>query len=263
MKKHLFLKSLLIAIGLLIASINTAWADATPVFLDATGTWDKDGAKFAVYIQKSDNSWYFYPNFMTKVTGTDHVYRAEMDVTAKTVIFIRKSNEASAANNWDNVWKQTHNYNFTDKNFFTISSTESDGKQQISSASLVNNSGGTVYFEKPAGWTNTNRYFAQGNDGYTTLIGLTAITNTNLYYCNVSAYKGASYMAFCATTSAWSSNSWGYSHISGNAGQYTGQKLWYNLNSGSAYLATSSGTSDLEVNSIGSDYNGLNKNQNN
>ena len=261
MKKHLFLKSLLIAIGLLIASINTAWADATPVFLDATGTWDKDGAKFAVYIQKSDNSWYFYPNFMTKVTGTDHVYRAEMDVTAKTVIFIRKSNEASAANNWDNVWKQTHNYNFTDKNFFTISSTESDGKQQISSASLVNNSGGTVYFEKPAGWTNTNRYFAQGNDGYTTLIGLTAITNTNLYYCNVSAYKGASYMAFCATTSAWSSNSWGYSHISGNAGQYTGQKLWYNLNSGSAYLATSSGTSDLEVNSIGSDYNGLNKNQ--
>lgn len=61
MKKHLFLKSLLIAIGLLIASINTAWADwsfsgSNYFYLVNKGGWSD--SKIQMVIGKGTNSGY-------------------------------------------------------------------------------------------------------------------------------------------------------------------------------------------------------------
>ena len=238
------------------------WADATPIYLDATSTWDKDGAKFAVYIQKSDDSWYFYPNFMTKVTGTDHTYRGEMDTSAKTIIFVRMSNTAGSVS-WDYMWNQTVNYGISsaNKNYYEIgnqiSGGDDNGKYNLTNVKLINNSGGVVYFDKGT-WTSANKYLAVGHDGWTNLTSLTAIDNTNLVYCTPGTFKGASYMAFIGTgSSTWGSNAWGYTQCQ-SATEYTGQKLWYCLSDGSSYLATSSGTSNLEVNYTGANYESLN-----
>lgn len=86
MKKHLFLKSLLIAIGLLIASINTAWA-ASPIYdigdVYVTGSmngWATDNANWKIgngnhcektfYVSKSNSNYsfklYLKSNYYTK-----------------------------------------------------------------------------------------------------------------------------------------------------------------------------------------------------
>ena len=76
MKKHLFLKSLLIAIGLLITSINTAWASIYDNYdyvymrgLD--GEWSKDAAEWQL---TNDDGNHYYGTFY--VTSTDdHWFR--------------------------------------------------------------------------------------------------------------------------------------------------------------------------------------------
>ena len=260
--------------ALLTLGVGQMWAETKPIYLEFPSWWTNSGANTFVQVRKNNDN--DNDNYITSpvglVTGTTNVYLIEVDVNVKRLIFLRV-NGNSVNNDWSNVWNRSVEVwvnqdagqaNDRNHNYFKIHSTNTygdTGYRELESRSKVANTGGDVYLVKPSGFTNSYKYIAIGRNNHTSLTSLTAITNTNLLYCSPGSYTGASYMAFFANSEAVSSGSWGYSKIESDYSQRTDQKLWYNLNSGSAYLATSSGTSDLEVNSIGSDYNGLNKNQ--
>lgn len=87
MKKHLFLKSLLIAIGLLVASINTAWAsggnEGTSITIYVTGelgwassTWDKTNSSLKIDVRRKGSEGNF--------NADDCILNATMTKTTKT-----------------------------------------------------------------------------------------------------------------------------------------------------------------------------------
>jgi len=113
MKKHLFLKSLLIAIGLLITSINTAWAwdkhiyTGNVFYFKPSEVWKSDNARFAVAFGHDNDTYYWYS--CQPVEGETDLYYVVSNGDYQWMIFCRMKNgsDAERENKWDNRWNES------------------------------------------------------------------------------------------------------------------------------------------------------------
>ena len=111
MKKHLFLKSLLIAIGLLVTSINTAWAwdknitTGQVFYFKPSEVWKSDNARFAVAFGHDDNTYYWYS--CQPVEGVTDLYYVVSNGDYEWMIFDRR-NPANNTNEWNSdSWNES------------------------------------------------------------------------------------------------------------------------------------------------------------
>ena len=88
------------------------------LYLDATNEWNKENARFAVYVWSGEGStkkeaWYS----MTKVS--DNTFKVTIDAKYDNVIFCRM-NGGNSTNNWNNKWNQTIDLKTGDGSVYTI-----------------------------------------------------------------------------------------------------------------------------------------------
>lgn len=118
--------------------------------------------------------------------------------------------------------------------------------------------GGTFYFDD-SGYDWSTVYMCVGNDSYTTVYGMSNISNTKLWYYNMSSYGSPTYIRFIACN--WGSGYWGPSNYNCSYGYTNIYGATYTFNSNSLYLFTTSGTNygaDVYV-AYQSAYSNLNK----
>ena len=105
--------------------------------------------------------------------------------------------------------------------------------------------GGTFYFDNSkTDWGQVALFVGKGGDGkYTNVYSMNKITNTKLYYYDMSSWGGATYIRFTGCTD-WGSGSWGpenYNCSAGFTAAYTSDFTW---NSSQHYLHTTSDGND-------------------
>ena len=110
---------------------------------------------------------------------------------------------------------------------------------QMRGALTIN--GGTLYFDDSTRpWSDV--YMCVGSDSYTTVYGMTNISNTKLYYKDMSSYSGATYIRFIACN--WGSGSWGPSNYDCGYGYTNIYGATWTFNSKSLYLFTTASSSN-------------------
>ena len=122
----------------------TASADGTStVYLKPNANWNKDGARFAVYVFNSTgNAW-----ASMEADSVDGVYRADIPSGSWSSIIFCRMNGATTENNWDNKWNQTDD--------LTISGNE--GKGYVVADGTWDKGGGSwVSYSDLGGSTPTN-----------------------------------------------------------------------------------------------------------
>ena len=198
MKKHLFLKSLLIAIGLLIASINTAWA----------GTYTVVGVAM-------DNANNYYPRISVNTGGGDGCGWWDWCFNSGKAGITFEGKKLYLAE-WTDCWNGTDNLYFqqyttdcgTEKNYNEVHTSYTkveDYHTKIWNYNESNSKGGSwystltmgqskVYFDA-TGWSETDIDLCIAHMNYQAYYGMTHVANTKLYYTNES-YSWADAMGF-------------------------------------------------------------------
>ena len=110
---------------------------------------------------------------------------------------------------------------------------------QMRGALTIN--GGTLYFDD-SGYKWNDVYMCVGSDSYTTVYGMTNISNTKLYYKDMSYYSGANYIRFIACN--WGSGSWGPTNYNCGYGYTNIYGANWTFNSNSLYLFTAASSNN-------------------
>ncbi len=158
MKKHLFIKKLLVLLVVLITCIPQMWAWTTNItsgqifYFKPNSTWKVGNERYAVAFGHDDATYYWYS--CEAVPGETDLYYVVSNGSYEWMIFCRmKGNESD--NKWDNRWNECDRvYPNNNYNRFDMKSTASWGKSgsdfnwykwapPMESASLTNNS--TIY----------------------------------------------------------------------------------------------------------------------
>lgn len=128
-------------------------------------------------------------------------------------------------------------------------------------------SGGYIYFDNSkTDWDATYVYLVIGKGSYSSVYQMTKIGNTKLYYKDLptSGWSDASYMAFMASTTSWSSDFWGPDNIKnasvGRTGTYTTSTSFVSNNYYLGVPSSGDNDSSLSISGIGTAYgSALNK----
>lgn len=127
----------------------------------------------------------------------------------------------------------------------------------IGTVSTVNaigmNNGACIYFDNSkTNWEDNYIYFVIGkdkdNDNYSSVYVMSRVDNTDLYYCQMPNWDGATYVAVCGTSTKWTSDKWSSANLI-NANHYTAAYTDnFNFESNKSYLLqTSSSTNNTAV----------------
>ena len=230
MKKFNLIKKLLAMMLILVASINTVWAE--DYYLDISN--------FTSWTPEQDGSYSLWDgsNNIHSTYVSTNLYKFTTSKTPTTLYFKRKD---SGSNEFSVTRSSTYNvYKVTGWN------AGSCANYNISTVSKTN----YIYFNNATtGWTNTYKYFVIGHDkpsAYSKVYALSSISNTKLLYVKQDAdnWSDVSYYGFNASNSSYSNGSWGTSSFDDAAKRtapYTGK---YNMNSGSSYYCEPSSASN-------------------
>ena len=130
--------------------------------------------------------------------------------------------------------------------------------------------GGYIYFDATkSGWSVSDVQMVVGHNSYSAFYGMSNISNTSLYYLNVSGWSDATYFAFANGCSTWGAEGSNYDNRkSWISGKYTAAKTNYTLNNNNYYLfyaSTSSNNASITTSSpaghLGTSYSALNYTQ--
>ena len=130
--------------------------------------------------------------------------------------------------------------------------------------------GGYIYFDATkSGWSVSDVQMVVGHNSYSAFYGMSNISNTTLYYLNVSGWSDATYFAFANGCSTWGAEGSNYDNRkSWISGKYTAAKTNYTLNNNNYYLfyaSTSSNNASITTSSpaghLGTSYSALNYTQ--
>lgn len=129
--------------------------------------------------------------------------------------------------------------------------------------------GGYVYFDNTkTKWTDSCIQFVIGHSGFSRTYTMSKITNTNLYYVNLSSstyhdWSDATYYAVIGTSSKWGDGNWGSSNLSNATHRTAAYTTAYNMDGDTKrYLVTPSTSSNGTAISIayqGTTYGSVNK----
>lgn len=129
----------------------------------------------------------------------------------------------------------------------------------------VNNTSVFYFDNSKTNWSDSSIQLVVGKDSYSSVYGMSKITNTNIYRYQMTVdWKDATYIAVIGDSSAWGSANWGPSNLT-NANHYTAAYTGpYTFDGSSSYILTpangDNGTS-LSVAHLSSTYNSLNTTQ--
>ena len=248
MKKHLFLKSLLIAIGLLVTSLTTqVWANYAYLDLTAFTNWYGDGAKFRVDKNGTANVD-SYSEVQSGGSGTG-VWRFNIGDYTGSVTYKRMSSD------YKSEWNYFNGSISETQNVAHITGYSGSGNMQTSF--VINYIHGTnyVYFDNSVSQFPNNIYFIIGKDyspsgsssAYSKAYKMSKVSNTNnLWYISVTdTWEDATYFAIVADDAASiSAGSWGSSSLGttnkGDKGYTAAYKKVYNMEGGSYLITTAS-----------------------
>ena len=130
--------------------------------------------------------------------------------------------------------------------------------------------GGYIYFDATkSGWSVSDVQMVVGHNSYSAFYGMSNISNTSLYYLNVSGWNDATYFAFANGCSTWGAEGSKYDdRKSWINGKYTAAKTNYTLNNNNYYLFYASNsnndapiTTSSPAGYLGTSYSALNYNQ--
>ncbi len=233
MKKHLFLKSLLIAIGLLVTSINTAWATKR-VYIDVS--WNTDYAnKMLVHFWGGAND-----KFVTTTkcsSDWNYMYYADIDDDATTWQVCRGDGTGSG----DSKYNYQSNVTYSSNNKYKVNGWDNNG----SASSIIGTvtGGHMLYDNSNTNWSESYKYFVIGHDShYSTYGGNTSsyvVSNTKLWCFNIdaAAWPDAKYFAVISHKSSYPSADKAWSDINTYADHKTSQYTSkYRLDDGSIYM---------------------------
>lgn len=123
----------------------------------------------------------------------------------------------------------------------------------IGTVSTVNaigmSNGACIYFDNSkTNWKDNCINFVIGHNSYSSIYKMNQVTNTDLYYCQMPDWSGATYVAVCGTSTEWGSGNWSSANLT-NATHYTAAYTDnFNFESNKSYLLqTSSSTNNTPV----------------
>ena len=123
----------------------------------------------------------------------------------------------------------------------------------IGTVSTVNaigmSNGACIYFDNSkTNWKDNCINFVIGHNSYSSIYKMNQVTNTDLYYCQMPDWSGATYVAVCGTSTEWGSGNWSSANLT-NATHYTAAYTGnFNFESNKSYLLqTSSSTNNTPV----------------
>lgn len=127
----------------------------------------------------------------------------------------------------------------------------------IGTVSTVNaigmSNGACIYFDNSkTNWKDAYISFVIGKDkdkdNYSSVYVMSRVANTDLYYCQMPDWSGATYVAVCGTSTKWGSGAWPSNNLT-NATHYTAAYTGdFNFESNKSYLLqTSSSTNNTAV----------------
>ena len=232
-------KSIFLFFAALLCAVST---NAKTIYFKPSDNWKEADAWFQVWDGSNDHAF-----TETTISG---LYQADIKDNA-TEIYIKRK-QPNTNNNWDEGSKTTiGSYNY----FYNIDWSNQMGKTSI--IGLV--TGGHIYFDNlETQWTG-NIQFVVGHDSYSRTYEMNQISNTHLWYVNLTdkdnhTWGDAKYYGFIASGSKFGDGGWGSSNLK-NATSYTkAYTSTYSLNDGAIYYCKMSATANGSTCSI--DYKG-------
>ena len=123
----------------------------------------------------------------------------------------------------------------------------------IGTVSTVNaigmSNGACIYFDNSkTNWKDNYINFVIGHNSYSSIYKMNQVANTDLYYCQMPKWDGATYVAVCGTSTEWTSGNWSSNNLT-NATHYTAAYTGnFNFESNKSYLLqTSNSTNNTAV----------------
>ena len=219
---------------------TSAWGKT--IYFKPSDNWKEANAWFQVWDGSNDHSF-----TETAISG---LYQADIKDSA-TEIYIKRK-EPNTNNNWDEGSKTTiGTYNY----FYNTNWSNSMSKTNI--IGLV--TGGHIYFDNSeTKWTG-NIQFVVGHDSYSRTYEMKQISNTQLWYVDISkntnhTWGDAKYYGFIASGSKFGDGDWNSSNLKKATSYTKAYTSTYSLNEGSIYYCKMSATANGSTFSI--DYKG-------
>ena len=207
---------------------TSAWGKT--IYFKPSNNWKEANAWFQVWDGKANHAF-----TETAISG---LYQADIRDEA-THIYIKRK-QPNTDKDWDGGSEtQIGSYNY----FYNIDWSNQMGKTSI--IGIV--TGGHIYFDNSeTKWTG-NIQFVVGHDNYSRTYEMTQISNTQLWYVDISknanhTWGDAKYYGFIASTSKFGDGDWNSSNLK-NATSYTkAYTSTYSLNDGAIYYCKMSAT---------------------
>lgn len=115
----------------------------------------------------------------------------------------------------------------------------------IKEAEAVNHTGGHIYFDNSkTKWNDTYIMLFIGHNSYTSVFQMKKVSNTNLYYAEITKWDNATYFAVVGNGAKWDSGNFGPSEAFDVTHQTKPYKASYSFNSGSSYCIVPSSSSN-------------------
>ena len=236
MKKSIFL----FFAALLCAT--SAWGKT--IYLKPSDNWKEANAWFQVWDGKS--------NVTFESTGIDGLYKADISDQHDQYVYIkRRDPNTSNENPWAESQVEVGSYNHFSNSGWNTTMTRSN------IIGLV--TGGHIYFDNlETQWTG-NIQFVVGHDNYSRTYEMTQISNTHLWYVNLTdknyhTWGDAKYYGFIASGSKFGDGDWNSSNLKKATSYTKAYTSTYSLNEGSIYYCKMSATANGSTFSI--DYKG-------
>lgn len=207
---------------------TSAWGKT--IYFKPSNNWKEANAWFQVWDGKANHAF-----TETAISG---LYQADIRDEA-THIYIKRK-QPNTDKDWDGGSEtKIESYNY----FYNIDWSNQMGKTSI--IGIV--TGGYIYFDNSeTKWTG-NIQFVVGHDNYSRTYEMTQISNTQLWYVDISknanhTWGDAKYYGFIASGSKFGDGGWGSSNLN-NATSYTkAYTSTYSLNDGAIYYCKMSAT---------------------
>ena len=128
--------------------------------------------------------------------------------------------------------------------FFSVLPTQHIYNTEETKINAVNHSGGYIYFDNSVSkWNDNYIMLFVGHSSWCMVTQMKRVSNTNLFYCNMASFNGATGFRVVGDESLWDTGGFNYSSTS-NLTHYTATNTNYTLNSGSTYTIKASSSSN-------------------
>ena len=216
MKKHLFLKSLLIAIGLLVTGLTTqVWANSDHTFsggwlyFDNNNIKANDGNNVSYWVVSGGTAYFniyggtgtgsgYNCGSQTLEYLSGSIYRVTFPTGKCDTWQLVRGSDSNCSTKWNHTYADNAANFDNGKNFFGCS----DGNYYYAYAAY----NAVVYWDNSAaGWTDNKKQLLIGRTNKSFAYDLTQIPNTNIYYNNTALALWTNYTeyAFIGVSSSW------------------------------------------------------------